>query len=280
MRYAHRRDTLLVIVFSKDRPLQIDLLLRTLKKYLTPPPEIHVLYRASNQAFQEAYGTVFAENAGLKINPKKEDSFRENLLEICKKSNSASVMFLVDDIVFIREINVKEITVLARNGYIVSTRLGLNITCAQTAGMAERALPVLTAIRGTKSLFFSWVWAKANSGYWSLPTALDGNVLPLNELIPVLEATSFKAPNSLEAAIGQYRFLFKYSAGACYESPRIVNLPLNTVKSEDFNFPHMGICQNEMLETYKNGGRLDAEKFPHSQHNSCHMEWVPEVKKP
>lgn len=274
-RHGHDAGKLLILVFSKDRPLQMDLLLRTLRANVARAPEIHVLYRASSDAYREAYTKVFSENKALAIVPHMEKSFRDDLLRICRASDCGSVMFLVDDIAFIRLVDLDEIAALSRQGHIVSIRLGQNITHAQTEGGAIRRIPPLMPVKGMTSRLLSWKWSNADPGHWSLPTALDGNVLPLPELIPVLETTVFKAPNSLEAAIGQYRFLFKYSVGVCYDLPRIVNFPLNSVKVEDFDFPHMGMSADDMLAIYDKGGRLDISGFPHAEHNSPHMEWIP-----
>lgn len=277
LRRDHDAGKLLTLVFSKDRPLQMDLLLRTLHANVAHAPEIHVLYRASSDAYREAYDRVFSENNTLNIVPHTENAFREDLLRICRSSDCNSVMFLVDDIAFIRPVNLDEIAALSQRGHIVSIRLGQNITRAQTEGGAIRRMPPMKPVEGMTSRFLSWKWNDADPGHWSLPTALDGNVLPLPDLIPVLEATAFKAPNSLEAAIGQYRFLFKYSTGVCYDLPRIVNFPLNSVKTEDFDFPHMGMSVDDMLVVYNKGGRLDISDFPHAEHNSPHMEWIPSL---
>lgn len=282
-RYAapllRRRDPgeILILVFSKDRPLQLDLLLRTLRDQVSNRPPIHVLYRASSEAFRAAYENVFAENSGLELIAHPEKAFRNDMLQICRDSRCGLVMFLVDDIVFLRPVDLMEVAEQARRGHIVSLRLGLNITRAQSENGAVKKIPPLAPVRGTPFPLLAWRWSKAEPGPWSLPTALDGNVLPLPELIPVLEATAFKAPNSLEAAIGQYRFLFKYSLGVCYDLPRIVNLPLNSVKSEDFDFPHMGLSVESMLGLYADGGRLDVADFPHVRHDSCHVEWMPKL---
>ncbi|MDO9314994.1 MAG: hypothetical protein Q7T97_10660 [Burkholderiaceae bacterium] len=277
LRHDNDAGKLLILVFSKDRPLQMDLLLRTLSVNVSQTPNVHIIYRASDNNYRTEYSRVFAENSALNIVPHEEREFREDLLRICRASDCGSVMFLVDDIAFIRPVDLNEIATLSRQGHIVSIRLGLNITRAQTENGAARRKPPLTPVDGMASRFLTWAWHKAEPGHWAMPTALDGNVLPLPELIPVLESTSFKAPNSLEAAIGQYRFLFKYAAGVCYDLPRIVNFPLNSVKAEDFNFPHMGMSVDDMLTIYKNGGRLDISNFPYTEHDSCHMEWIPQL---
>jgi hypothetical protein len=277
--HSHRVDELLILIFSKDRPLQLDLLLRTLDQNVKGKLNIQVLFNASTDNYAKAYMQVFEENNSLNLLAFQETGFRSDMIKILKKSNCKSVMFLVDDIAFIRPIDVDLLVSLSGKGYVVSTRLGKNITHAQTQNNALITQPHFGFMKYNGEDFLSWYWYKYKSSHWSLPTALDGNVFQLSSLIPIVESGKFNAPNSLEKALGEYRFVFKFSKALCYEQPRIVNFPLNSVKTEDFDFPHMGLDTDEMLLIYENGGRLDVTSFPHNEHNSPHMEWVPKIRK-
>jgi hypothetical protein len=276
---THTVDELLILIFSKDRPLQLDLLLKTLEQNVNGKLNVQVLYNASNDNYAKAYKQVFYENNSLNIIALQETRFRSDMIEILKNSNYKSVMFLVDDIAFIRPVDVGLLVSLSNKGYVVSTRLGKNITHAQTQNNAFITQPHFESMKYNDEDLLSWYWYKSKGSHWSLPTALDGNVFQLSSLIPIIESGSFKAPNSLERALGEYRFVFKFSKAVCYEQPRIVNFPLNSVKTEDFDFPHMGLDTAEMLSIYENGGRLDVSDFPHNEHNSPHMEWVPKMIK-
>jgi hypothetical protein len=276
---SHIVDELLIFIFSKDRPLQLDLLLKTLEQNVNGKLNVQVLYNASNDNYAKAYKQVFEENNSLNLLALQENRFRADMIDIMKKSNCKSVMFLVDDIVFIRPVDVDLLVSLSSKGYVVSTRLGKNITHAQTQNNAFITQPHFESMEYNGEDFLSWSWYKFKASHWSLPTALDGNVFQVSSLIPIIASGDFKAPNSLEKALGEYRFVFKFSKAVCYEQPRIVNFPLNSVKTEDFDFPHMGLDTAEMLSIYENGGRLDITDFPHNEHNSPHMEWVPKIKK-
>ena len=271
-------DELLILVFSKDRPLQLDLLLKTLKQNVSGKLNIQLLYNASNEKYLKAYYQVFEENKSLNLVTFQEKEFRLDLINIMKKTNYKSVMFLVDDIAVIRPIDTEILVSLSRRGYIVSTRLGKNISHAQTQDNIYISQPNFTPLKYQNKNFLTWYWFKSKGNHWSLPTALDGNVFQLSSLIPIIQLGNFKAPNSLEKALGEYRFVFKYSKAVCYEQPRIVNFPLNSVKTEEFDFPHMGLDTAEMLSIYENGGRLDISNFSLQEHNSPHMEWIPTIK--
>ncbi|MDO6712885.1 hypothetical protein Q4567_19280 [Aliiglaciecola sp. 2_MG-2023] len=271
-------DELLIFIFSKDRPLQLDLLLKTLGQNVKGKLNVQVLFNASNVNYENAYKQVFEENDSLNLLAIQETKFRPDMIEILKKSNCKSIMFLVDDIAFIRPVDADLLVSLSSQGYIVSTRLGKNITHSQTQSNILVTQPYFKSMIFNDETFLSWYWYKSKSSHWSLPTALDGNVFQLSSLIPIIESVSFKAPNSLEEALGVYRFVFKFSKAVCYEQPRIVNFPLNSVKTEEFNFPHMGLDTAEMLSIYEDGGRLDISDFSHDIHNSPHMEWVPKIR--
>ncbi len=49
------------IIFSKNRPLQLDLTLNTLNKYFTYCNNVIVIYFASDSKFQEGYNILIKE---------------------------------------------------------------------------------------------------------------------------------------------------------------------------------------------------------------------------
>ena len=277
---AAARGAPLVLVFSKDRAIQLELLLRSYTEQLSKPLPLTVLYRASTPAHQQAYEEVFAAYQSLQLTAVAEQAFKPDLLRLMKASGARNVLFLVDDIVFIQPVDTRLIEQWDTAQGILSLRLGRNITRSfNSGGIAQPQPAALEPVTREGHALVRWRWVDGALD-WSLPTSLDGHLLPLPDLIPVVEATHFKAPNSLERAIGQYRFLFKWRHGYCWERSRIMNLPLNTVKTEDFDFPHQGWDAEELLQAFARGYRLDVGALPLAQHDSCHMEWAPELRPP
>ena len=268
----------LILVFSKDRAIQMELLLRSYAEQMSRPLPLTVMYRASSAAHQRAYDEVFAGYTASRLTVIPEQAFKPDLLRVLRASSARKVMFLVDDIVFIQPVDTTLLEAWSPGDGILSLRLGRNITHSfNSGGIAQDQPSPLQRTERHGQALLRWTWADGALD-WALPTSLDGHLLPLPDLIPVIEHTSFRAPNSLEAAIGQFRFLFKWGSGYCFEQARIMNLPLNTVKTEDFDFPHQGWDAEELLDAFGKGQRLDISELPLTEHNSCHMAWAPVLR--
>lgn len=266
-----------VIVFSKDRAPQLEMLLDSYARHVEDIPTATVLYRATSDAHRAAYEAVFSHPAYSFVIAIEERSFKEDLLRILRSSRRRAVMFLVDDIVFIRSVSRFLLSSFHPAFSIVSLRLGRCIRRDFTANNACCDLP-----RGWRNLarkgqrLMSWKWRHGDLS-WGLPTSLDATLLPRAEILPLVEAGSFRAPNSLERDLGYYRGLFRTRHGICAEEPRVVNLPLNTVKPEDYHFPCLDISPDDLLRSFNEGRRLRLEEDL-SLHDSVHMPWVPSLR--
>lgn len=111
-----------------------------------------------------------------------------------------------------------------------------------------------------------------------MPLSVDGNVFDRKEILAILKRVSFKAPNSLEKALGPYRFLYRFRRGLCREQPTLVNLALNGVQTEGFNFPHGECSAQELLQAWQSGMMLDLEAVEKMVSNSCHSTMVPPLR--
>ena len=85
------------IVFTKNRPLQLEAYLRSLYRYL--PREIiqtYIIYKSA--LFCEQYEEVFREFAECVII--KEGNFHEDFVELIERINSRYILFGTDDVVY------------------------------------------------------------------------------------------------------------------------------------------------------------------------------------
>ncbi|MBY0468315.1 MAG: hypothetical protein K2Q07_05000 [Burkholderiaceae bacterium] len=265
-----------VIVFSKDRAPQLDLLLRTYARHAQPrPAPLSIQYSASSPLHERAYQQVLAHHQALIAHAVQEAGFKPTLLTLLKASNARNVMFLVDDIVFIDDFDVDMLRRWDTGRSIFSLRLGANIVRSFNSRVEAQAQPAWRSVRVQDQPLLSWSWRQGELD-WNLPVSLDGNVLPAAEILPIIERLPIKGPNSLEQALGTYRFLFKYRRGSCYPTSRLVNLPMNTVKAEPgFDFPNFSVDPEHLAGQYMQGMRLGLEDYRGMTPDSCHMEWMP-----
>lgn len=275
-------DPPLVLLFSKDRAIRLELFLRSYAQHVSRPLPITVLYLASSDAHRQAYEEVFAAYRALELTAIAEGAFKPDLLAVLRASSARHVLFFMDDIVFLHPVDTRLLEQWDPGDGILSLRLGRNIThCADGDAARPQPQPELfedTALR--EQPLARWRWSDGQLD-WAQPTSLNGHLLPLPDLVPVIEQASFEAPASLDAAIGQYKFLFKGRWGYCWEQARIMSLPFDPVTSEPdgATAPQASDEPPPLLQAFQRGLRLDISELPLAQHNSCRMPWAPALRR-
>jgi len=257
------------IIFSKDRALQLDGLLRSMLHHVTGAYSIHVLYCASNAAHAHAYGelTDGIQNTD-RIQWTKEADFRKDLVHTLQGTQTASVCFLVDDIVFIRPVDLDTLDRNAMTGGIVSLRLGSQITCCYTKQKTMHC-PSLNPTKGQDGLLeFSW---EDGSYDWAYPLSVDGHIFPTSEISVAAKLLDYRAPNTFERALQILTPLYQKRPGYCFEYPRMFNIPLNRVQNENDNISGE-ISPDQLLQKWQKGKSLDIEALTDIKTNSVHQE--------
>lgn len=88
----------MLIIFSRDRPIQLSWCLTSIKKYL-PLRHIIVQFSTSSLFLKKEYEILSERHKDIEF--KNEKNFKFTLLHILSTSKSKRVMFLTDDCVFI-----------------------------------------------------------------------------------------------------------------------------------------------------------------------------------
>ena len=137
--YTHSAEG---IVFSKDRALQLHALLSSyLEKVISPAP-LHILYTTSTSEHQRAYQKIMEIFSGkfLFVKQSSADSFRNDLLRIQDSISAEKMFFLVDDVLFIEDFDMKDFTKFNTDEIIPTLRMGLNLKECYTI-QKEQPLP-------------------------------------------------------------------------------------------------------------------------------------------
>lgn len=260
------------IVFSFDRPLQLDALLASLRRYWPWLECITVLYKTSDAVYEHAYREVFAEYPA--VHALSEHDFRGQLIDRVGASSARWICLMVDDDVMVSEVGPAIVGRLVQ-GHVFSLRLGTHITTCQPLGNApESPLDLRIEKAPDGGSFITWRWGDGFND-WTMPFSLDGNIVARKELLSRLRRVSFRNPNTLEDALGRSKRLYTGERGAAYATARLVNVPLNRVQDTEFVFPSMNINPRELLELWQHGRRLDWSSLEGKQWPSCHVEEMP-----
>jgi len=222
------------IIFSKDRPAQLDLLARSIEKFVTPLQPFKVLWTGSDQ-----YLEVFEKHSFLL--PYREIDFKEDLMNLFNLQ-SEYTMFLVDDDVFIRPVNITEDL-----GTVNSLRLGTHIKYCYSRDMA-----VMTP----ETLEFDWRNAQGDFGY---PMSLDGNITKTSLLTDMIKTRHYNNPNTLETALAAYPYIEDMVKMKKLSS--LVGNAVNKVQSTYDNRSGSTQSAEYLNEMYSKGYQLKLEPF-------------------
>ena len=271
------------IVFSKDRPMQLDALLRSYRLMARNPAELHVIYSTSTPDYSSAYRDLAAWHTGQGVRFSQETDlggFAVGLARLLHEVPTRTVFFLVDDILFIRPLDMAAFASLATPSIIPSLRLGRNIVRSFTRGVRQmrphfkRITAGLPAMAEGLNPFSEDLWAwRWRSGVidWNYPYSVDGNIFVTDEIRDLVAHTVYEAPNSLEAAL---HALFREERefwGICYGHSRIVNSPINRVQNEVANL-HGRHHQDDLLGQWIQGLRWDISGLENVSNSSVHEE--------
>ena len=242
------------IVVSKDRALQLYSLLCTYRELVTHPVALTVIYSTSSADHYIAYKEVevLISDGNLKVEFVKEaGSFRTTLNKVLSLVRTKNIFFLVDDIVFIRPIDLAFAAQLDTERYILSLRHSPALTRSYTSS-TKQCPPRLYDFSGQPELLqFRWFEAGHE---WSDPWSLDGQILPTAEVRAITKVCNFVAPNTYEAALKTFRTLCINRLGLCYRESKLLNLPINRVQNEVENLS--GTVSPEYLLSQWNIGMM------------------------
>ena len=253
-----------IVVFSKDRPLQLELFIRSFNKYVKDSDNyiINVLYNYSNNNYKNGYDKLISMNYS-NVNYIKEDNFRTNLMSINYNKNEYTVFF-VDDNIFVNYIdfNDEQSNIFKSNNNILcrSLRLNPNLTYCYTE---DRHMDKPYFINHN---IFHWRGQIGDFGY---PMSLDGHIFRTRDILPYIINLNYFNPNSLECEMSIRPINLPMMI--CYDKSIIINNPCNKVQNFNNN-KHGNTNTEELNSKFLDGYIISMENTDGLQNISCHQE--------
>jgi len=254
--------TVKIIVFSKDRPLQLDACLRSL--YLRcrdwGSMQLSALVRPSLESFR-FYRQLEREHPALSL--VAEQDFAADLLRLLAETDY--VLFMVDDCVCYRDFDLSAaVNALERDETFIgfSLRLGRNITDSYLFGRGLTLPPVISDT-GLGVIF--WRWPGADEA-WGYPLEISSSLYRVRDLLPIIAEAKPATPNALETAL--YNRCEGFAASrpllASFDQSAAYDIQLNRS-----NTTHANKCSNDprtsiaaLLQRYEEGYRADVSQLP------------------
>jgi hypothetical protein len=287
-----------VVIFSKDRPMQLHATLASLilHSHDVRDVDIAILYFASSKKFAQGYQDLQSEFSSLPgLRWIGERDFKKDLLRLvlCGHGGGSRcpdlwvrgllnfgsgidhfVLFLVDDTLFVRPFSLVAIaSALAGSpsALAFSLRLGMNTKFCYTRS-SQQQLPRLSAVRNG-SLRFRWLGAKGDFGY---PLEVSSSVFRVDDLIHLLRILPYSNPNRLEQRLAASRLAFSlcHPDLLCFERSVAFCAPLNKVqtvlpnRSGDSN----GYSSDGLHSLFEQGLRIDVKALAGFEPHAAHQE--------
>ena len=237
------------IVFSKDRPLQLDLCLKSIKQNLFANNKIVVLY-ATSDGYDINYNQLIDEHLDVEFFKQRYSIF-EHIRTILDDA-SEHIMFFTDDDIVYRKCQLTEDDINSafnNDACCISLRLGLNTSMRDYGdGVLRRDNIPEQIMRICNTL----VWNRTSipvGGYWAYPLSVDGHIFKTSDMkkfteelcvlnqyydncgeVPRAKRAWNQTPNEFESKL--QRFFFDISPiMACAEYSCVVNSPNNRVQN-------------------------------------------------
>lgn len=245
------------VIFSMDRALQLHALLSSYFEKVNHPVPVHVLYKASSSAHQKTYDEVFSLFDGRQISAvyqESKDSFKNQFIAILESIRAEKIFFLVDDIVFIEDIDIFDFVKFDARTTVTSLRMGANLKRAYTT-QKDQKLPQFIPDVISDMDKLCWLW-KSGELDWAYPLSVDGHLFLTREIIVLAKNTRFNSPNTFEGNLQQHVKYFKHRYGICYKKSKIINIPINKVQ-KDYDNIHGTIHQDYLLDQWNHGMQID-----------------------
>ena len=260
------------IIFSKDRALQLDGVLRSFFRHCQDSNNINIqiIYTGSNDFFAEQYQELKREYHSCDFI--REKNFKTDLLSALK--DYEFILFLVDDNIFTHGFTLSEMTRQLRKNLDVlafSLRLGRNTKKCYMVNR-EQTLPDFTATINDH-LHFNWTEAEGDFGF---PLEVSSSIYRVCDLLPLLRRLNFRDPNTLEHHLSQHKDIYSKIAPklACFQESVTFCNPANIVNTSC-------ICRSgnrqeytslKLAELFRKKLRIKVAEYDGFQPDACHQE--------
>ena len=259
-----------IVIFSKDRACQLDLLLNSMKRLFNEFSHynIHVLYTASSTAYEKSYNKLKHTNKNVHF--LMESNFKDDLISLVDTEFLYTVFF-VDDIVWKEKftINCQAFNILDKNDEILclSLRLDPNLTYCYAYNQPMSS--------PTFDNEMKWDWS-GQSGDFGYPMSLDGHIFRTRDILPLLNNLNYCNPNSLEGMLAENPI--NKSKMVCLEKAPIFNIPINKVQTHNKN-RHGNISAEYLNMMFLKGYRISLAPLIGFNNYACHQEVEITLKK-
>lgn len=256
-----------IIIFSKNRACQLDLLLRSIKTFWVDMFyfKFLIIWNTDNKYFYEGYQKVIQDHPEFYFK-EQTGPLKTSIIESLKETKEYFVFF-VDDNVFKEPFKFwdKKIEEMENNDILcISLRMGTHITKCYTQNISS---PIPNFEQN-----FKWKW-NGSPGDWGYPMSVDGHIFRTSDIIDSIKYKNYSNPNNFEDALRSNIPNRPYMT--CFENSKILNIPINKVGT--YPNRHGNISTEFLNENYLKGKKISIDNIKGLKNESPHIELSLEI---
>lgn len=259
-----------ILIWSKDRAAQLDILLRSWYEKLSIPAYLTVIYKASNQEYEVGYNLLKQSYKQVVFVNQNDHSLTSLTLDFLRDNKEKYVGFSTDDMFIYRPFNLSGETLdeVFKISDVFSLRLGFNTLMQDCHRKIYQ--PALNNLVYNNGEIIGWRWTDYqplhNYGY---PGALDLHIFP-SQLMRLMANNDFTTTNELETSLFQQRYAFRPFLFSPKNSVA-VNVPINNISNVTISGQIFSYSLEELNTKFIAGQRFTYE-FEESEIIGCHQE--------
>jgi hypothetical protein len=253
------------IIWSKNRPAQLDCLLRSIKKYFNDVGNIFIIYTSTTSEFNSGYNKCVLKEYGLNTNFIGEKDFNSDFKDILNnKIMTKYFLGISDDNVFIHNTNLPATFELQENEIAFSLRLSNNATFCQPRNLDQK-VPIFE-YKENNIIKWNWVNEGQMSDY-GYPLPIDSNIYRTDFIRNCLNNVQFNTPAEAEVYLDHHCKDYSKPFMRSFTDCKLVSICANSVYQGYQNI-NMGISLEELNNKWLSGLQI---KLPEVNPNACHI---------
>jgi hypothetical protein len=220
-----------ILIFSKDRAMQANFCIDSIKNKFPFYNKIYMLYKCSDKKFNRGYLKLMNKNPHV-VYIEENSSFQNELKNAIRNFNQDHCMFLCDDDCFINEVKENELSLVmseaVKNGLVscISFRMNPYIDYCYPA---KKRMIKPKFIKDDKYLLWDWRTVDRHT-CWGYNMAVNGHLYNRGEIVNLINSFNFTDVNNLEANLNCRRFGRPFMIS--FKETKIFNVQNNFVKPE------------------------------------------------
>lgn len=267
------------IIFSRNRPLQLDLCLKSIKANFANCNHIFVLEKYDNE-YSNMLDILSTEHNDTKIFEQTSSIYRD-CLELCLHSENDYICLFTDDDIVYRKINHLDCNMIFNESEFctISLRLGLNIT--KRMHLNTTMHDVLEQYFETENYILVPKTTSKYGSYWSYSHSLDGHIFRKKDLVKIFDELCYldkkyhfaQSPNEIETQMQRY-WAITPNIIVCQKHSTVVNSPNNKVQNthENLSGSYFDYSPEKLADLYKRGHRIEVNRLNFDKIECPHTE--------